>query len=110
MHFGLGDQPALDSVLVEWPDRTQERFEDIQAGPDRHAPAGLGKIALARIVRKVDSWPLAADSAEGRERRGALEPLPRKPALRQLGLDEIHLGKKQKFLTVVSNLETGGLS
>src|SRR6202789_1855545 len=31
----------------------------------------------------------------------------RKPALRQMGVDEIHLGKKQKILTVVSNLETG---
>jgi transposase len=31
----------------------------------------------------------------------------RKPALRQMGVDEIYLGKKQKFLTVVCNLETG---
>ncbi len=31
----------------------------------------------------------------------------RKPALRDMGIDEIYLGKKQKFLTVVSNLETG---
>jgi transposase len=31
----------------------------------------------------------------------------RKPAFRQLGVDEIYLGKKQTFLTVVSNLETG---
>lgn len=31
----------------------------------------------------------------------------RKPALRQMGIDEIFLGKKQKFVTVVSNLETG---
>jgi len=31
----------------------------------------------------------------------------RKPALRQMGVDEIHIGKKEKFLTVVSNLETG---
>jgi transposase len=31
----------------------------------------------------------------------------RRPALRQMGVDEIHLGKKQKFLTVVCNLETG---
>lgn len=31
----------------------------------------------------------------------------RKPPLRQMGVDEIHLGKKQKFLTVVCNLETG---
>lgn len=31
----------------------------------------------------------------------------RRPALRQMGVDEIYLGKKQKFLTVVCNLETG---
>src|ERR1700738_1249151 len=31
----------------------------------------------------------------------------RRPALRQMGVDEIYLGKKQKFLTVVSNLATG---
>jgi transposase len=31
----------------------------------------------------------------------------RKPALRQMGVDEIHLGKQQKFVTVVSNLGTG---
>lgn len=30
----------------------------------------------------------------------------RKPALTQMGVDEIFLGKKQKFITVVSNLET----
>lgn len=30
-----------------------------------------------------------------------------KPVLRQMGVDEIYLGKTQKFLTVVSNLETG---
>jgi transposase len=30
----------------------------------------------------------------------------RKPALRQMGVDEIYLGKKQKFITVVSNLGT----
>jgi transposase len=31
----------------------------------------------------------------------------RQPALRQMGVDEIYLGKSQKFLTVVSNLQTG---
>ena len=31
----------------------------------------------------------------------------RRPALRQMGVDEIYLGKKQKFLTVVTNLESG---
>jgi transposase len=30
----------------------------------------------------------------------------RKPVLRQMGVDEIYLGKKQKFVTVVSNLES----
>jgi transposase len=30
----------------------------------------------------------------------------RKPALRQMGVDEIYLGKTQKFVTVASNLET----
>src|SRR6202050_1074858 len=31
----------------------------------------------------------------------------RTPVLRQMGVDEIYLGKKQKFLSVVCNLETG---
>jgi transposase len=31
----------------------------------------------------------------------------RKPALRQMGADELYLGKKQKFITVVSNLDSG---
>ena len=31
----------------------------------------------------------------------------KKSVLRQMGVDEIYLGKTQKFLTVVSNLETG---
>jgi hypothetical protein len=30
----------------------------------------------------------------------------RKPVLKQMGVDEIYLGKKQKFLTVVSNLDS----
>jgi len=31
----------------------------------------------------------------------------RKPALKQMGVDEIYRGENDKFLTVVSNLETG---
>ncbi len=31
----------------------------------------------------------------------------RKPALAQMGVDEIYLGNKQKFITVVSNLGSG---
>jgi transposase len=53
---------------------------------------GLASSTVRAIdVRYLSRW------SEGR----------RKPALRQMGVDEIHLGKKQKFLTVVSNLETG---
>lgn len=45
----------------------------------------------AMDMRYLERW------AEGR----------RKPALRQMGADEIYLGKSQKFLTVVSNLQSG---
>ncbi len=31
----------------------------------------------------------------------------KRPILKQMGVDEIYLGKTQKFLTVVCNLETG---
>jgi len=31
----------------------------------------------------------------------------RKPILRQMGIDELYLGKSKKFITVVSNLQTG---
>src|SRR5450631_3983802 len=34
------------------------------------------------------------------------EAARKKAPLRQMGVDEIYLGKKQKFVTVVSNLET----
>src|ERR1700723_1105237 len=53
---------------------------------------GLSSSTVRAIdLRYLKRW------AEGR----------RKPALRQMGVDEIYLGKKQKFLTGVSNLETG---
>jgi hypothetical protein len=43
VHFGLGDQEALDGVLVEWPDRTKERFEKIQADRIVTLRQGSGK-------------------------------------------------------------------
>jgi transposase len=48
-------------------------------------------------VRAIDLRYLERWAAQGR----------RRPALRQMGVDEIYLGKSQKFLTVVTNLETG---
>jgi hypothetical protein len=49
VHFGLGDQPAFDSVLVEWPDHTQERFEGITADRIITLRQGSGKPLLQRI-------------------------------------------------------------
>ena len=62
--------------------------------------------AAARQVAR--RFRLAASTVRGMDRR-YLErwaATRRKPKLRQMGVDEIHLGKKQKFLTVVCNLET----
>lgn len=33
---------------------------------------------------------------------------PKRSRVKQLGVDEIYLGKRQKFLTVASDLETAG--
>ena len=49
VHFGLGDQPALDSVLVEWPDHTQERFDGIHADRIVTLRQGSGKPLLRKI-------------------------------------------------------------
>ena len=49
VHFGLGDQPALDSVLVDWPDHTQERFEGINADRIVTLRQGSGKPLLRKI-------------------------------------------------------------
>jgi transposase len=73
-----------------------KRFEEA-VGLACESAAGGAQFELAgSTVRAIDLRYL--------ERWAAAR---RKPALRQMGVDEIHLGKKQKFLTVVSNLETG---
>jgi transposase len=75
------------------------RFEDAVGTACESAPAR--RVAMqfgltASTVRAIDQRYLDRWS---RSRR--------KPALRQMGVDEIYLGKKQKFITVVSNLQTG---
>jgi transposase len=75
-----------------------QRFEDAvgQACESASARQVARRFALPEsTVRAIDLRYL--------ERWAATR---RKPALRQMGVDEIHLGKKQKFLTVVCNLET----
>ena len=76
-----------------------KRFEEAigetcESAPVRRVARRLG--LAASTVRGIDLRYLTRWAA-GR----------RKPALRQMGIDEIHLGKQQKFLTVVSNLATG---
>lgn len=75
-----------------------KRFEDAvglacEGAPARHVARQLG--LPASTVRAIDLRYLERWDASRR-----------KPPLRRMGVDEIHLGKKQKFLTVVCNLET----
>lgn len=76
-----------------------KRFEDAVG----QTCEGASARQVARQFRMAESTVRAID-LRYLERWAASR---RKPSLRQMGVDEIHLGKKQKFLTVVSNLETG---
>ena len=76
-----------------------KRFEDAVGESCENAAAR--RVAkqfrlAASTVRSIDLRYLERWAAQRRT-----------PALRQMGVDEIHLGKKQKFLTVASNLDTG---
>jgi transposase len=76
-----------------------KRFEDAVGLACESAPArrvarqfGLAESTVRAIdLRYLERWDASR----------------RKPALRQMGVDEIHVGKKDKFLTVVCNLESG---
>jgi transposase len=76
-----------------------KRFEDAVGQACENASArrvaqqfGLPESTVRAIdLRYLERWEAAR----------------RKPALRQMGVDEIFLGKQQKFITVVCNLETG---
>ena len=75
-----------------------ERFEDAvgQACESAAARQVARRLGLAEsTVRAIDLRYLERWSARRR-----------KPTVKHLGVDEIHLGKRQKFITVVSNLET----
>jgi transposase len=88
-------------TVVQLPSKApfSKRFEDAVGEACESAAArrvakqvGLAASTVRSIdLRYLERW------AAGR----------RQPGLRQLGVDEIHLGKKQKFLTVASNLESG---
>lgn len=76
-----------------------KRFEDAvgQACESASARQVARRFGLAEsTVRAIDMRYLERWAAQRRE-----------PPLRQTGVDEIYRGKNDKFLTVVSNLETG---
>jgi transposase len=79
--------------------RFSKRFEE-----------AVGQACESAAVRRVArQFGLAASTVRAIDLR-YLErwaQARRRPGLRQMGVDEIYLGKKQKFLTVVTNLETG---
>jgi transposase len=76
-----------------------KRFEDA---------VGLAcEMASARQVARQFGLPASTVRAIDLRYLERWNASRRKPALRQMGMDEIYLGKKQKFLSVVCNLETG---
>ena len=78
-----------------------ERFEDAvaQACESASTRQVARRFGLAEgTVRAIDLRCLERWDAQRRD-----------PPLRQMGVDEIHRGKSDKFLTVVWNLETGVL-
>ena len=87
--------------IPQWPSKApfSKRFED--AVGESCESAAARRVAkqfrlAASTVRSIDLRYLERWAAERR-----------KPGLRQLGEDEIHLGKKEKFMTVASTLESG---
>jgi transposase len=76
-----------------------KRFED--------AVGRACEMASARQVARQFGLPASTVRAIDLRYLERWNAARRKPALRQMGVDEIYLGKKQKFLTVVCNLETG---
>jgi transposase len=69
---------------------------------------GLGceSAPVRRVARQFGLSPSRVRAIDLRYLKGWAASR-RKPALRQMGIDEMYVGKKQKLLTVVSNLETG---
>ena len=69
----------------------------------------VGQACESAPVRRVArQWGLASSTVRAIDLRylERWSATRRKPALGHMGVDEIHLGKKQKFLTVVSNLDS----
>lgn len=101
----------LQTVACRRCGRHRERVPFL-AGKAHHTArfeAAVAQACTSAPVRRVAAqWGLAAETVrliDKRALRRWAAGRPRRP-LRQLGVDEIFLGKQTKFLTVVSNLET----
>ena len=46
VHFGLGSETEIEAVLVEWPDRSKERFEGVKADRIVNLRQGTGKPSV----------------------------------------------------------------
>lgn len=91
------------------------RAEKVEALPSK-APfskrfeEAVGQACENAAARRVaQQFGVAASTVRAIDLRylGRWSAARRKPALRQMGVDEIYIGKKHKFLTVVTNLGTG---
>ena len=106
---------AVGGYRVRCPGLRREEREDpaiAEQGPLQQAVRRRGRRVLRERGGAARGQTVRAGGEHGAVDRSApyLERWAaqrRKPALRQLGVDEIHLGKKEKFLTVASNLESG---
>src|SRR5689334_9037289 len=90
--------PADLGFNFDDPQPYSKRFEDAVG----EACEGAAARQVARRMRLAESTVRAID-LRYLER---WEARRRKPPLRHMGVDEIYKGKREKFLTVVSNLET----
>src|SRR5579863_2559171 len=104
------DRTVSDSVPGVW-DQNRASGTVAEQGSVQQAIRGDGgqacESASARQVARRFSLAESTVRAMDLQYLERWTAARRKPALRQTGVDEIHLGKQQKFLTVVSNLETG---
>src|SRR5882762_6040796 len=106
-----GSDRALSSALSGLRDQGRESTAAAEQGALQQAlEEAVGLACESAPVRRVArQFGVAASTVRAIDLR-YLERWAqgrRRPALRQMGVDEIYLGKKQKFLTVVTNLETG---
>ena len=94
---GLRHQSGESATVAEQ-SAIQKRFEDAVGQACESAAARQVSLRFgvaASTVRAIDLRYLERWAADRK-----------KPVLAQMGVDEIHLGKKEKFITVVSNLDS----